>query len=178
MNAAFFQLEKPHFFDSFCIFLKTNKQLNSMSEIEWVHKKFEEFSLDEFYRLAALRESVFVVEQECAYQELDYKDFEAIHLTGYIEGQPVAYCRIYNPEDKKIRVGRVLVHKDKRGKQVAYELMHKTHDIISQNYKKIRTIVISAQKYLQPFYHKLGYKVKGAEYLEDGIPHVEMHKQI
>jgi len=149
-----------------------------MAEIEWVHKEFAEFSLDEFYRIAALRESVFVVEQECAYQELDYKDFEAIHLTGYIEGQPVAYCRIYDHIDKKIHIGRVLVHKDKRGKQVAYDLMYRAHDIISQKYDNVCTIVVSAQKYLQPFYRKLGYKVKGAEYLEDGIPHLEMHKQI
>lgn len=149
-----------------------------MSEIKWEHKTFEQFNLEEFYRLAALREAVFVVEQECAYQELDYKDFEAIHLTGYLDGVPVAYCRIYGQTDHKIHIGRVLVKKELRGKKVAYEIMEEAHNLIDQEFEKVKTIVISAQKYLKPFYQKLDYQVKGAEYLEDGIPHVEMQKSI
>lgn len=147
-----------------------------MAQIQWEHKTFEELTLDEFYRLAALRVAVFVVEQECAYQELDYKDFEAIHLAGYLDGRPVAYCRIYGQTERKIHIGRVLVEKELRGKRVAYEVMEKAHEIINREFENVKTIAISAQKYLKPFYQKIGYRVRGAEYLEDGIPHVEMHK--
>ncbi len=149
-----------------------------MSQIKWVTKRFEDFSLEEFYRISALREAVFVVEQECAYQELDYIDFEAIHLTGYFDDLPVAYCRIYHQINKKIHVGRVLVKKDMRGREIAYELMNKAHEVISGEFSYVNTIIISAQKYLKPFYNKFNYKVKGSEYLEDGIPHVEMQKHL
>lgn len=149
-----------------------------MAQLKWIHKKFEEFDLNEFYRIAALRQAIFVVEQNCAYQDLDYKDFEAHHLVGYYDGLPVAYCRVYDRQNQFIHIGRVAVAKDYRGRQLAYALMEYAHSIIQEQFTSTTTIVISAQKYLQPFYRKLGYRKVGKEYLEDGIPHIEMRKSL
>jgi ElaA protein len=144
-------------------------------DIQWTAKSFNELTAADLYEIIVLREAVFVVEQNCVYQDADGKDFAALHLCGKHNGALVAYCRIY-PEKGAIHIGRVVTASEYRKKGLAYELMQKAHDLTARKFPDFKEIHISAQKYLEEFYLKLGYKVVGEEYLEDGIPHIEMHR--
>ncbi|MCT4620234.1 MAG: GNAT family N-acetyltransferase [Marinisporobacter sp.] len=138
-------------------------------------KKFEELKVEELYEILRMRNEVFVIEQNCIYQDCDEKDKKAYHLLGIENEKMVAYLRIlergvsYN----EISIGRVLVDQKHRGKGLARELLVKAIDFIEEhlNEKEIR---ISAQKYLLDFYKSLGFMIASEVYLEDGIPHVEM----
>jgi ElaA protein len=144
-------------------------------DIQWNAKSFDELTTTDLYEIVVLREAVFVVEQNCVYQDADGKDFAALHLCGKHNGALVAYSRIY-PEKGAIHIGRVVTASEYRKKGLAYELMHKAHDLAAKNYSGFNEIHISAQKYLEEFYRKLGYKIVGEEYLEDGIPHIAMYR--
>lgn len=146
--------------------------------IDWTAKEFQELSVSELYELLALRAEVFVVEQECAYQDLDGKDQQSIHLLGYAEDKLVAYARIL---DKGVSykdyasIGRVITSPIIRGSGAGYELMKQANATLVAAYGA-QPIKISAQAHLQAFYGKLGYEGIGEEYLEDGIPHRAMVK--
>lgn len=144
-------------------------------DIQWKAKSFNELTTADLYEIIVLREAVFVVEQNCVYQDADGKDFEAIHLCAKLKGVLVAYCRIY-PENGAVHIGRVVTSSEYRKKGLAYELMQKAHDLAAGNYPEFKEIHISAQKYLEEFYLNLEYKIVGGEYLEDGIPHIKMHR--
>ena len=118
---------------------------------------------------------VFVVEQNCAYQDLDNKDNKALHLIGEINNEIIAYTRIFKKGDyfTNSSIGRVLVKKEFRKKELGKVIMEKSIEIIKKNTKEEK-IEISAQKYLTKFYKDLGFKKTGKEYLEDNIPHIKM----
>ena len=136
---------------------------------------YKELSTDQLYKILKLRAEVFVVEQNCAYQDLDNKDDKAIHLIGEINKEIVAYTRIFKKGDyfNNSSIGRVLVRKDYRKKEYGKVIMKKSIEIIKLDPKE-EEIELSAQKYLTKFYTDLGFKKKGEEYLEDNIPHVKM----
>ena len=137
----------------------------------WEVKEWVELSTNEVENIFSLRSEVFVVEQDCVYQDIDGKDQKAKHVLGKKENDIVAYARIFKPGDyfKEASFGRAVVKKTERGKGVGDELVKNCLEIITEE-----EIKISAQSYLKGFYGKHGFKSEGNEYLEDGIPHTAM----
>ena len=140
-----------------------------------VTKIFSELDKDELYQILRLRSEVFVVEQDCVYQDIDNKDQIAIHLLYKKEDEIIAYTRIFKKGDyyENPSIGRVVVSKNKRGKDLGKEIMLESMKYIKNNIKGEK-IELSAQVYLDNFYKDLGFYSKGEEYLEDGIPHQRM----
>lgn len=126
-------------------------------------------------RIYKLRCEVFVVEQQCAYADVDDKDLEAWHLCLFDGPRLIGYARLLPPgvSYNSCSIGRVVVDTAYRNKQIGRQLM--TEAIMqSQHLFKTSVITISAQHYLQGFYESLGFKPKGSVYLEDSIPHIKM----
>lgn len=140
-------------------------------------KPFDELSIDELYAILQLRSEVFVVEQNCVYQDIDYKDQKALHVMGYKQGVLVAYTRIFKPKDylEYASIGRVLVKAGERHLRYGYAIMEASIKAIDAYYNESK-IEISAQTYLKKFYNNLGFVQVGEDYLEDGIPHIAMLK--
>jgi ElaA protein len=146
-----------------------------VKRIIWKHKKWKELNKNDLHEILILRAEVFIVEQNCVYQDIDNKDPKAIHLYGKINNKIIAYSRIFNQGDyyKEISFGRALVSKAQRGVGVGDELVKNSLEIIKKNWPN-KKVKISAQARLKKFYKKHGFIEKGEEYLEDGIPHVSM----
>lgn len=140
-------------------------------------KTFNELSLDELYYLLQLRSEVFVVEQDCVYQDIDGKDQKALHIIGKKEGSIIAYTRIFKPGDyfKEASIGRVVVSTNQRYLKYGHQIMIASVNAVEDAYQT-KEIKISAQKYLEKFYNNIGFKTIGDSYLEDGIPHLAMVK--
>ncbi|WP_329108568.1 GNAT family N-acetyltransferase [Micromonospora sp. NBC_01699] len=134
---------------------------------------FADLDARTLYDLLRLRVDVFVVEQECAYPELDGRDVEpgTRHLWLEQDGGPVAYLRILADPDGVERIGRVVVARHARGDGHAGRLMAEALTIIGN-----RTSVLEAQAHLAAFYARYGFTPTGPEYLEDGIPHLPMRR--
>lgn len=143
-----------------------------------ITKSFDNLTIAELYALLQLRSEIFVVEQDCVYQDIDYKDQKALHVLGYQDQNLVAYTRIFNAGIyfDEASIGRVLVKENLRNHKYGYDIMNASINAIEVYYGK-QPIKISAQKYLKSFYTNLGFKDLGTEYLEDGIPHIGMIKQ-
>lgn len=138
-------------------------------------KTFNELTVYELYDILQLRSTVFVVEQQCVYQDIDGKDQKALHILGVEKDTIVAYARIFKPNDyfEYASIGRVVVAKNQRRHQYGYDIMNASINTIHQYFKET-TIKISAQVYLKNFYNNLGFNQIGEPYLEDGIPHIAM----
>tara|TARA_B100000900_G_scaffold363227_1_gene337053 strand:- start:1903 stop:2346 length:444 start_codon:yes stop_codon:yes gene_type:complete len=138
-------------------------------------KNFIELKNEELYQILRLRSEVFVLEQQCIYQDIDNKDQKGLHLFYKEDNKIIAYTRIFYPGDyyANTSIGRVLVCKKMRGKKLGKKIMEDSISFIKENIKSKR-IELSAQKYLDKFYKELGFYVEGEEYLEDGIPHQRM----
>ena len=133
---------------------------------------FDDLDSRTAYELWRLRESVFVVEQECAYAELDGRDLEpgTRHVWVVDDGRPVAYLRLLEDPDE-LRIGRVLVAATHRGRGLAEVLMRRALDLVGD-----RPSTLDAQSYLEGWYRRFGYVTTGPEFLDDGIPHVPMRR--
>lgn len=145
-------------------------------QVNWTFKHFKELTLSEFHDIIALRINVFVVEQVCPYEELDGKDKKSYHAIGRDgSGEVIATARILPPNVSypQISIGRVVVHKDFRKMNIGHDLMNQVMAFIIEEFGP-KDIKISAQKYLLEFYESHGFRSTQKEYLEDGIPHVEM----
>jgi len=140
-------------------------------------KTFNELSTQELYDLLQLRSAVFVVEQNCVYQDIDGKDQKAHHVLGIKNDKIIAYTRIFKIGDyfEYASIGRVVVAKTERQHNYGYDIMNASIDTIQQHFKE-SAIKISAQAYLKSFYNNLGFNQVGESYLEDGIPHIAMIK--
>ncbi|PWN72139.1 GNAT family N-acetyltransferase [Chryseobacterium phosphatilyticum] len=144
-------------------------------KIEFVVKSFEELSAIELYRILKLRNEIFIVEQNCVYQDIDDKDLKCYHLMGLVDGNLAGYTRIVPPglTYGDASIGRVVIGSEYRGLGLGKQLMEHSvkgcKDILGES-----TIRISAQLYLLKFYNSLGFKEVGESYDEDGIPHIEM----
>tara|TARA_B100000035_G_C21001070_1_gene554944 strand:- start:1222 stop:1665 length:444 start_codon:yes stop_codon:yes gene_type:complete len=138
-------------------------------------KTFYELNNQELYQILRLRSEVFVVEQNCVYQDLDNKDHISFHIFQKEKDEIVAYTRIFKSGEyyKNPSIGRVVVSKRKRGKELGKQIMIYSIDYIKKNLKGDQ-IELSAQTYLDKFYKDLGFYKTGEEYLEDGIPHQRM----
>ncbi|RKR14823.1 ElaA protein [Maribacter vaceletii] len=140
-------------------------------------KTFKEFTTQELYKVLQLRTEVFVVEQDCVYQDIDNKDQNALHVIGTKNGEVVAYTRIFAPGFyfKDASIGRVVVKKSERKYGYGKVIMEASIQAIKTHFNQIK-IHISAQEYLIKFYSSLGFKQVGEGYLEDNIPHIAMFK--
>ncbi|QNK76851.1 MULTISPECIES: GNAT family N-acetyltransferase [Winogradskyella] len=140
-------------------------------------KTFNELSTQELYAILQLRSEVFVVEQDCVYQDIDGKDQKALHISGYKDEKLVAYTRIFKAGYyfEETSIGRVLVRLNERKFKYGNTIMEASIAAIKTHYNET-LIRISAQSYLRKFYNNLGFKEVGEEYLEDGIPHINMIK--
>lgn len=138
-------------------------------------KTFQELTTSELYELLQLRSEVFVVEQDCVYQDIDGKDVKALHVLGAKEGKIIAYTRLFNSGEyfDTPSIGRVVVKESERKYGYGHDLIKASIQAIVDNYNET-TITISAQTYLQKFYESHGFKQVGEGYLEDGIPHIRM----
>ena len=141
-------------------------------------KKFKDLTTQELYDILQLRSEVFVVEQDCVYQDIDSKDQKALHIIGYKNDRVVAYTRIFKPGDyfDLASIGRVVVSQKERDNKYGYDIMKASIKAIKDIFNE-STIKISAQYYLKQFYSNLEFKQVGVEYLEDGIPHIAMVKE-
>lgn len=142
-----------------------------------VIKPFKELSVQELYDLLQLRSAIFVVEQNCVYQDLDGKDQKALHVLGFKNEKLVAYTRIFKPGDylEYASIGRVIVAKNERQYKYGYDIMNASIKAVMDFFRESK-IELSAQSYLKKFYNNLGFYEVGEEYLEDDIPHIRMIK--
>jgi len=143
--------------------------------IHFLIKSFDQLSPYEVYAMIQLRADVFVLEQQCLYQDCDDKDQLSMHLMGFENDKLVAYCRLLKPGlsyDGYSAIGRVVTHPLYRNKKYGIELMKKAIQYCKDNYTE--SIKISAQAYLEVFYTNLGFQTVSAPYFEDDIPHIAM----
>ncbi|WP_285006188.1 GNAT family N-acetyltransferase [Lactococcus formosensis] len=144
--------------------------------MEWKIKNFEELTRSELYKILQVRSEVFVVEQECAYQDVDGKDQKSLHLwLEDSEGAIQSYCRILPAclSYPEASIGRVLVKESQRGKGTARKMMQQALEFLAQAWRE-PVVRIEAQYYLREFYASFGFKEDSEPFLEDGIKHVEM----
>ena len=140
-------------------------------------KRFKELSLSELYNLLQLRSEVFVVEQNCVYQDIDSKDEKALHVLGYYNDELIAYSRLFNKGYyfDEASIGRVVVSTKYRNIKFGHDLMRTAITAIKENFDET-AITISAQEYLKKFYESHGFVQTTEMYLEDDIPHVQMKR--
>ncbi len=138
-------------------------------------KTFNELTTTELYAILQLRSEIFVVEQNCVYNDLDGFDLQATHQFLKKNGEIIAYSRLLKPGTRffDFSIGRVVVKNSERGKNIGIEMMKSAKKFVFDEWKADK-IKISAQKYLRKFYEDLGFKITTEEYLEDGIPHFGM----
>ncbi len=148
-------------------------------EIIWKCVSFQELSTEELYQILRLRSEVFVVEQQCLWLDCDNKDQESYHLMGWQENDLLAYTRLlpaglsYN----EMSIGRVATSPKSRGTGIGKVLMQKSLEEIEKVFGK-EPIKIGAQLYLQKFYENFGFTQTSEIYIEDGIDHIEMLRDI
>jgi ElaA protein len=147
--------------------------------MKFVLKSFNELTLTELYDMLKLRCAVFVIEQNCNYQDMDDKDQMSYHLIGFENNQLVACARILpkGVSYPEVSIGRVMVDKKMRGTGAGKELMKQAIEHAKKLYKADE-IVISAQCYLDKFYSDLGFVSEGESYLDDDIPHIKMRLKV
>lgn len=144
--------------------------------VRWHTADFEALGLDRLYAILAARVGVFVVEQDCPYQDVDNRDQSAIHVWAESpEGNVLAYARIVPPGGRYAEpsIGRVLTTSEGRGRGLGRDLMQRALAVTEAHFPG-QAIRISAQQYLERFYRALGFETVRGPYLEDDIPHLEM----
>lgn len=144
--------------------------------LTWTLKPFQDLTLAELYALLQLRSEVFVVEQTCAFQDIDGQDQVAYHLLGHsAAGELVAYTRLFAAgiSYPEASIGRVVVSPKARRFGLGRELLHQSIEAVERLFGR-QPIQIGAQLYLKAFYESFGFQQQGEGYLEDGIPHIHM----
>ena len=140
-------------------------------------KTFNELSLEELYQVLQLRSEVFVVEQDCVYQDIDGKDQKAVHVLGFKNKELIAYTRCFDKGNyfKEASIGRVIVKQNERKYNYGHDILQASIKVIESRFNTFK-IKLSAQQYLTRFYESHGFKKTGEGYLEDGILHIAMIK--
>ncbi|GLX89371.1 GNAT family N-acetyltransferase [Pseudomonas weihenstephanensis] len=144
---------------------------------DWICKHHSDLGKEQLYALLKLRCDVFIVEQKCAYPDIDGQDLEGdtLHVMGWQNDELVAYARLLDPASHAgdVIIGRVIVAAQARGKSLGHDLMDCVLENIKENWPG-EPIFLSAQAHLQSLYAKHGFVVAGEQYLEDNIPHIGM----
>ena len=143
--------------------------------LTWRWRHFTLFSGPEWHKVLSLRTAIFVVEQECPYQEVDDKDINSWHLEVIDQGKLIGTLRVLPPGASypECSIGRVGVQEDYRHVGLGRELMQVALAFCDSRWPAVR---LSAQTYLQSFYESLGFAAVGEPYLEDNIAHIEMFR--
>ena len=139
-----------------------------------LHKKtFSELTTDELYELLRIRNDVFVVEQNCVYQDLDYDDQKSVHMWLTKEGKIVALCRVCpaGTHMEDVSIGRVITVE--RGKGYGKRMMLEGI-LAAQECFGAKRIDIEAQEYARGFYEQVGFRQSSEPFILDGIPHIRM----
>lgn len=138
-------------------------------------KTFSQLTTEELYQILQLRSEVFVVEQNCVYQDIDGKDQKALHVMGTKNGKVIAYTRCFDKGFyfEEAAIGRVVVKQDERRFGYGHAILKASIKAIKEQYDTEK-IKLSAQQYLIKFYEFHGFQQTGEGYLEDGIPHIAM----
>ena len=139
--------------------------------MHFVSKCFDDLTTGELYEILKARCAVFVVEQNCVYQDVDGRDYESLHVFFENEGRITAYLRAFVKEPGVVQMGRVLTVD--RGIGLGGKLLKAGIKEIRAKYNPVK-IYIEAQSYAIGFYAREGFRVMSEEFLEDGIPHVKM----
>lgn len=141
-------------------------------------KDYGQLTKNELYAILQLRSEVFVVEQDCVYQDIDGKDDQALHVMGYDGDNLVAYARCFPAGYyfDEAAIGRVVVRDTARKHGYGKVIMQASIDEIYNRHGK-QPVRVSAQVYLDKFYRELGFIPEGEGYLEDGIPHMSMVRE-
>ena len=139
--------------------------------MQLISKYFDQLNTSELYEILCVRSEIFVVEQNCVYQDIDGKDQESIHIYTEEHGRILAYLRAFKRADDVLQMGRVLTRN--HGLGLGGKILHDGIAIIKQEMNPSQ-IYIEAQTYAIGFYGREGFLVSSEEFLEDGIPHVEM----
>jgi len=141
--------------------------------MNFIKKRFEELTIKELYEILRVRAEVFVVEQNCVYQDLDEKDQDSLHLFYEEAGRIQAYLRLFlkNREEKLAQIGRVLTlaRGTGLGGTILKEGLKAAKECLGAE-----EVYIEAQCYATGYYEKAGFRITSEEFLEDGIPHVKM----
>ncbi len=143
--------------------------------LNWIYKNFDDLTNRELYSVLQLRNEVFVVEQNCAYQDVDNKDLKSFHLMAFDGDILAAYCRVLRPglSFDEASIGRVITAPSYRGKGIGITLIEKAIEKTHRAFG-VKPIKIGAQLYLKKFYESFGFAQTSEVYLEDGIEHIEM----
>jgi ElaA protein len=144
--------------------------------INWSFKKFDDLTSHELYSVLQLRNEVFVVEQNCVFQDADNKDQDSHHLMGWDDETLVAYSRIVPSGiayDSFPSIGRVVTSPKTRRTGIGKILMQQSIEELQKLFGQ-SSIKLGAQLYLKKFYESFGFVPSSDMYIEDGIPHIEM----
>ena len=140
--------------------------------LEW--RSFDELPAPLLYELLRFRQAIFVVEQSCAYPDLDGRDGHAEHLLLRVEGELAGYLRLIpSPDGARVAIGRVAVRLEHRGHGLARRMMQDALARCRRDYPD-RTVTLTAQTYLAPFYESLGFRATSAPYHDYGLSHIDM----
>jgi ElaA protein len=147
-------------------------------QLQWIEKKFEDLTPYQLYAILQLRNGVFVVEQNCVFQDADDKDQDSHHLMGFLNNKLAAYSRLVPPGViyPEMSIGRVITAATVRGTGAGKELMKQSIDYCYRLFGK-GPVRIGAQLYLKRFYESFGFQQISDVYLEDGIEHIYMRKE-
>jgi len=143
--------------------------------MKFIFKHFNDLSIEELHDILQIRAAIFVVEQDCIYNDIDGLDKDAVHQFLKRYGKIIAYSRLLKPGSRfpPYSIGRVVVLESERGIGLGFKMMEEAKNFMLKEWGATK-IKISAQKYLQKFYENIEFKVVTKDYLEDGIPHVGM----
>ena len=146
------------------------------NKLNFIWRSFNSISKDELYDVLSLRQRVFIIEQDCFYEDLDYSDQDANHLLLYQDNKLIGYSRVFPPGIKydAASIGRIVTDLDYRGKGYGKSITHESIQFLKNNFPE-SDITISAQYRLVDFYENLGFETEGNVYLEDDIDHIKMN---
>lgn len=145
--------------------------------MNWQTKTYEQLTKEELYALLQMRAEIFIVEQDCVYQDLDYNDQRCTFLMGYDEGRLVASMRVVPlgvESETEGSIGRIVVDKEYRGRGLGHELVDRGIELYNRVVGKEHPIVIHAQSQLEKFYSQHGFIAKTAPFMFEGLLHTIM----
>jgi ElaA protein len=149
--------------------------MTAAPQLHWSSVPFAQLRVDDLYAALQLRSAVFVVEQNCLFQDMDGNDRQAIHLLGSRAGELLAYARCFPPgiPFAEASIGRIATRRDMRGTGLGHQLVERALELVRTTWGP-QPVRIGAQARLKDFYRSHGFVDTGIDYVEDGIDHVEM----